>query len=46
MALDIQKSLQTIKNFKPLKIPDFTDGNQDTFDYMICNLYHRVCCIV
>ena len=43
MPLDIQKTLQIIKDFKPLEIPAFADGNQDTFDYMICNLYHRVC---
>ena len=43
MPLDIQKSIQIIKDFKPLEIPTFTDGNQDTFDYMVCNLYHRVC---
>ncbi len=42
MPLDIQKSLQIIKDFKSLKIPAFADGNQDPFDYMICNLYHRV----
>ena len=43
MPLDIQKSLQIVKDFKPLEIPAFTDGNKDTFDYMVCNLYHRVC---
>ena len=42
MEIDIEKSIRIIKNFKPLEIPEFIDGNEDTFEYMIWNLYHRV----
>lgn len=43
MALNIQKSIQIIKDFKPLEIPAFNDGNEDAFRYIVWNLYHRVC---
>lgn len=41
MDLDISKSLQIIKDFKPLETPTF-DGNENSFRYIIWNLYHRV----
>lgn len=43
MYLDIQKSIQIIKDFKPIATPIFNDGNEDAFRYVVWNLYHRVC---
>ena len=43
MGIDIQKSIQIIKDFKPLETPVFNDGNEDAFRYVVWNLYHREC---
>lgn len=42
MEIDIQKSIQIIKDFKPLDLPSFNDRNEDPFRYIVWNLYHRV----
>ena len=41
-TIDIQKSLQIIKDFKPFETPIFNDGNEDAFRYILWNLYFRV----
>lgn len=43
MTIDIQKSIQIIKGFKPLKIPVFNDRSENPFNYIVWNLYNRVC---
>ena len=42
MNFDIQKSLQIIKEFKPLETTSF-DGKEDALNYICYNLYNRSC---
>ena len=38
-----EKSIKYIKEFTPIEIPPFNDGNEDAFRYNLWGLYSRVC---